>query len=258
MINKQDYYKGYSVEDISAGDEIPVILNGNRPTGSLRADFNACEDFLSRAQDILGKNTDKIEGIGQWLGQYKTDLDPNLFVKLWSIQLAIEKNYPEASAKAEQDDVVSSSKRQIFNSSTMPALSDVLKEGYAQCPEYSLLAHAALNRLGVQNQYMVGAMAFDQDDYACSHAYILIPQKDKLIVYDPTNPIRTEQSTFPSIYEATAEQAAAWQANAKDRRSLMALKNLLTGKEAYFGSCDQTTMIPDRDFVYPNGKMTPG
>lgn len=195
----------------------------------LLADFKTFEPFFSKVQSYHNKISSNAIQCGEWLQSCGSDTDPEIFLALHAFQSTLKTEHPEISKHANT--------RNGFYAEDTPAhLGDVVAANAAQCAEIALLAHESLNRIGIENEYVSGAVAW-RNDNECpgEHCYIRIPLQDRIIIYDPSNPVMSDQGQFPAIYEADRKQDEKFEEYAAKGPAFMILRNTLTRKDAFYG-----------------------
>lgn len=92
-------------------------------------------------------------------------------------------------------------------------LGDMFKWEVAMCVEISAVATYALQRAGIQVEFVAGALADESDDYCHGHAFLAIIQNDSTTLYDPVNPLeicRETGRTTPALYTIKTSDYKEW------------------------------------------------
>lgn len=215
----------------------------------LMADFDDFESFFCKARDLHSNISENTEPCSQWLRACGSDADPDLFLALHAVQSTLTTEYPGLSENPQT--------RKTFYSKDTPALlSQIVNASAAECAEIALLAHACLNRMGYHNHYVSGAVAWsDVEEYPEGHCYVRIPCRGGLVIFDPSNPVSSNQGTFPALYEAGRKQAEAFERHAAKSSAFLEVANTLTHKRAYFGVHDGTGIDLAHYTVDANGTL---
>lgn len=119
-------------------------------------------------------------------------------------------------------------------------LSDVFKGGVAECAEIAMVAQYELQRQGINSKYFSGDVLWGkEDEFSEEHSFIVIRQGDKTLIFDPANPVNTEEGRFPSVYTVEADFNQEVRGG---KKKFITAKNVLSGKNAYFGVNDGTNV----------------
>lgn len=200
---------------------------------SVVGDFEAFKDFYDEAhKTAAGYNLEELQ---KWLSSQGIKADPKLFATLFAFTKVYEKKYPRNPEAQEERLKAYSGKKEV-------KLSELFTNGSVECAEITALAQGYLQREGVESRFFSGDVLWDKDqEFSEKHSFIVIPQGQGQLIYDPTNPINTTQGMFPSIYTPEADFGNEVRSNQK---RFIESKNVLNKKVAYFGVNNGTNVIP--------------
>jgi ABC-type Fe3+/spermidine/putrescine transport system ATPase subunit len=239
---------GVKISHIDEDDEIPVGGHRIKDTMDtmLKCDFEELEDFDEFFEDALEQLTEdeRLKKIGAWLEQDEVDVDAELFAKL----VAFRKVYEE-QLQGRRDAETGKERKSLYQESErkQAKLSEVLDGGTQRCAEIAALAQYALQEGGIDSAYIGGDMLRDREhEFASEHSFILVEHEGEEYIYDPSNPVQTNQGAFPSLYrtEASFDDEVH-----KQKKRFVKAKNIISERELYFGVSDGTNIIPERDLV---------
>ena len=105
--------------------------------------------------------------------------------------------------------------------------------------ERPLLDKTLGNNKKIQKRYLAIVQELLKDEFSEEHSFVVIKQGDKTLIFDPSNPVTTKEGKFPSIYVVEADFDTEVR---KGVKRFVTAKNILSGKEAYFGVNDGTNI----------------
>lgn len=199
-------------------------------------DFENFKDFYDEAsKTAAGYN---LMELSKWLSKQGVEIDPKLFAVLFAFTRVYEKRYPRNPEAQEERLKVYSRQKEV-------KLSELFDNGTVECAEISALAQSFLQEEGVKSSFFSGDVLWNKgDEFSEKHSFIVIPQGEKHLLYDPRNPTSTTQGIFPSIYTAETNFGTAVRSNQK---RFVESKNILNKKLAYFG-VNNGTNVTEQSF----------
>lgn len=239
---KQLFGHCFEISQFDEGDRIPVggeSIFSNEANIKITGDFENFKQFLAETHELASKYD--LPKLKEWLSSQGIEIDEKLFATLFAFTKKFEEKYPDNPERAE-------ARRKIYNEKGKDIkLSDLFNANIAACGEIAALAQGYLQQEGVPSTYFSGDVLWNRDkEFSEEHSFIIIRQSDKIYIYDPTNPVNTTSGKFPSIYttEANFDEEMA-----KGQKRFVAAKNLLSKKEAFYGTNNGTNIYPEKHIV---------
>jgi len=239
---KQLFGHCFEISKFDEGDRIPVggeSIFSTEANIKVTGDFENLKQFLGEAHELAGKYD--LPKLKEWLGSQGIEIDEKLFATLFAFTKKFEEKYPDNPERAE-------ARRKLYGEKGKEVkLSDIFNANTAECAEIAALAQAYLQQEGVQSTYFSGDVLWNKDEeFSEEHSFVIIRQGDKVYIYDPTNPTGTTSGKFPSIYttEANFDEEMA-----KGQKRFVTAKNLLSKKEAFYGTNDGTNVWVEKHVV---------
>lgn len=239
---KQLFGHCFEISRLDEGDHIPI---GGKNFLSIEAnikvkgDFEMFNQFLTETHELVGKYD--LPKLKEWLDSQEIEIDEKLFATLFAFTKKFEEKYPANPERAEM-------RRKCYSEEGKEVkLSDIFDANSAMCAEIAALAQGYLQREGVPSTYFSGDVLWDRDnEFSGEHSFVVIRHGNKVYIYDPTNPVITTQGTFPSIYTTEVKFDEEM---ARGQKRFVTAKNLLSKKEAFYGTNDGTSLWAERDIV---------
>lgn len=126
-------------------------------------------------------------------------------------------------------------------------LSEVFAAKATECAEIAALAQGYAQSEGIPATYFSGEVLWDKGhEFSEPHSFIVIRQAGKTYIWDPANPLQTDQGVFPSVYLAEADFDSQV---SRSQKRFVSTKNILSKRVAYFGVSNGTNILPERDIV---------
>lgn len=241
---KQLFGHCFEISKFEEGDRIPVggeSIFSTEANIKVTGDFENLKEFLGEAHELAGKYD--LPKLKKWLGLQGIEIDEKLFATLFAFTKKFEEKYPDNPERAEARQKLYSDKSKEIK------LSDLFNANIAECAEIAALAQAYLQQEGISSTYFNGDVLWNKDEdeeFSEEHSFIIIRQGDKIYIYDPTNPTGTTSGKFPSIY--TTEVNFDEEMSKRQKRFVTA-KNLLSKKEAFYGTNDGTNVWVEKHIV---------
>jgi len=239
---KQFFGHCFEISKFDEGDRIPVggeSIFSTEANIKITGDFESFKQFLTETHEFAGKYD--LPKLKEWLSSQGIEIDEKLFATLFAFTKKFEEKYPDNPERAE-------ARRKIYNEKGEEIkLSDLFNANTAECAEIAALAQGYLQQEGVPSTYFSGDVLWNRDEeFSEEHSFIIIRQGDKIYIYDPTNPVNATSGKFPSIYttEANFDEEMA-----KGQKRFVAAKNLLSKKEAFYGTNDGTNVWAEKSIV---------
>lgn len=232
----------FEISKFDEGDSIPVggeSIFSNESNIKITGDFENFQQFLTKTHELSGKYD--LAQLKEWLSKEGIEIDEKLFATLFAFTKELEAEYPDDQNKAD-------ARRKLYSEKGAEIkLSDIFSANAAECAEISALAQRYLQQEGVSSTYFSGDVLWKrEDEFSEAHSFIIIRQGDKTYIYDPTNPVRTTSGKFPSIYitETNFDEEMA-----KVQKKFVTAKNIVSKKEAFYGTNDGTNVWPEKHIV---------
>lgn len=239
---KQLFGHCFEITRFDEGDHIPVggkSIFSTEANIKVKGDFERFNQFLTETHELA--DTYDLPKLKDWLRSLGIEIDEKLFAALFAFTKKFEEKYPDNSERAE-------TRQKLYREENKEIkLSDIFDANSAECAEIAALAQGYLQREGVDSTYFSGDVLWNRDhEFSEEHSFIVIRQGDKVYIYDPANPVITTEGKFPSIYiiEAKFDEEMA-----KGQKRFVTVKNLLSNKEAFYGTSDGTNVWAERDIV---------
>jgi hypothetical protein len=231
----------FEIARLEEGDSIPV---GGESVWSpetniqMEGDFENFQDFFDEVLELASKyNLPKLK---EWLDSQGVEMNEKTFASLFAFTKKFEEKRKENPNRA-------SDRRMLYTERKDLKLSDVFKGNIAECAEIAALTQAYIQKTGINSSYFSGDVLWRKDqEFPEAHSLIVIREGDKTYLYDPTNPTETNQGKYPSIY--TTESNFDMEVR-KGQKRFVSARNLLNGKEVFFGVSDGTAINPNSDIV---------
>jgi len=226
----------FEAADLAEDALIPVggrNIFSNETDIAVVGDFQAFNDFYDEAsKTVAGYN---LEGLGKWLGSQGIEADPKLFATLFAFTKVYEKKYPSNPAASEE-------RLKAYSGKSEVKLSELFTNGTVECAEITALAKGFLQKEGVEANFFSGDALWDRNsEFSEKHSFIVIPQGERQILYDPTNPTETTQGIFPSIYVPAVNFNSEVRTN---QTRFIESRNIINKRVAFFGVNDGTNITP--------------
>lgn len=239
---KQLFGHCFEISRFDGGDHIPVggeSIFSTKANIKVTGDFENFKQFLAETHEMAGKYD--LPKLKEWLNSQGIKIDEKLFASLLAFTKKFEQKYPDNPERAE-------ARRKLYSEKGNGIkLSDIFNANTAECAEIAALAQAYLQQEGVPSTYFSGDVLLNRDhEFSEKHSFVVIRQGDKVYIYDPTNPTNTTSGKFPSIYttEANFDEEMA-----KKQKRFVTAKNLLSKKEAFYGTNDGTNVLAEKHIV---------
>ncbi len=193
---------------------------------SVVGDFENLQEVLQEMHDNTGIYN--LPELKKWLDSQGIGLDEKLFAYLFSFTKILEKRYPSSLE-------VQPARQQAYSKAKNGEvkLSELFANNTVACAEIAALAQYYLQQEGVESRYFSGAVLWDKQlEFAEEHSFIVIPQGEHQLLFDPMNPTNTTQGLFPSIYTTSANFD---QEVRRRQKRFVPATNVLSKKQAYYG-----------------------
>lgn len=232
----------FEISRFDEGDCIPVggesIFSGEANI-KVTADFENFKQFLTETHELAGKYD--LPKLKEWLNSQGIKIDEKLFATLFAFTKKFEDKYPDTPGRTE-------ARRKLYcGKGKEIKLSDIFNANTAECAEIAALAQGYLQKEGVSSTYISGDVIRNRDaEFSEEHSFVVIRQGDNVYLYDPANPTNTTSGKLPSIYttEANFDEEMA-----KGQKKFVTTKNLLSKKEAFYGTNDGTNVQAEKDII---------
>lgn len=239
---KQLFGHCFEISKFDEGDCIPVggeSIFSNNADVKVIGDFENLKEFLTEVHELSNKYD--LTKLKEWLDSQGIEIDEKLFAKLFAFTKKYEEKYPDNPEREE-------ARRRIYSEKGKEIkLSDIFGANAAECAEIAALAQEYLQREGIPSTYFSGNVLWNKDEeFSEQHSFIIIRQGDKTYIYDPMNPTVTTQGKFPSIYTT---EVIFDEEMAKKQKRFVTAKNLLSKKEAFYGTDDGTNIYTEQHIV---------
>src|SRR3989339_711832 len=236
---KQLFGHCFEILKFNEGDRIPVggeSVFSDEVNIKVTGDFENFKQFFDQTHELVDNyNLPKSR---EWLLSQGIEIDEKLFATLFAFTKKFEANYPSNPERAEARRKIYGDKGKEVN------LSKIFSVNAAECAEIAALAQAYLQQEGVPSTYFSGDVLWDKEwEFSEEHSFIIIRQGDKVYIYDPTNPTNTTSGKFPSIYTAEANFDEEM---AKKQKRFVTAKNILSKKEAFYGTNNGTNIWAEK------------
>jgi hypothetical protein len=232
----------FEVTRFEEGDKIPVggeSIFSTETDIKITGDFENFKDFFEQVNEMASKYD--LPKLKEWLASQEIEIDEKIFAKLLAFTKKFEQQYPHNSEGGQ------TRKKLYTEQGTELKLSDIFRVNSAECAEISALAQDYLQNAGISSTYFSGDVLWDRDsEFSEEHSFIVIRQGKKIYLYDPTNPLGTNQGTFPSIYTTEANFDEEMR---KNKKRFITARNILSKKEAFYGVNDGTNVDAERHIV---------
>jgi hypothetical protein len=239
---KQLFGHCFEISKFDEGDRIPVggeSIFSTEANIKVTGDFENLKQFFDETHELAGKYD--LPKLKEWLSAQKIDIDEKVFATLFAFTKKFEEKYPGNPERAE-------TRRKLYSEKGKEVkLSDIFGANSAECAEIAALVQAYLQKEGVTSTYFSGDVLWDKDwEFSEEHSFIIIRQGDKVYIYDPTNPVNTTSGKFPSIYTTEAKFDEEM---AKGQKRFVTAKNLVSKKEAFYGTNNGANVWAEKDVV---------
>lgn len=239
---KQLFGHCFEISKFDEGDRIPVggeSIFSTEANINVTGDFENFRQFFTETRELAGKYD--LPKLKEWLSAQGIEIDEKLFATLFAFTKKFEEKYPDNPERAEARRKLYSEKEKEIK------LSDIFGANTAECAEIAALAQGYLQQEGVPSTYFSGDVLWDKDwEFSEEHSFIVIRQGDKVYIYDPTNPVSSTSGKFPSIYTTDVKFDEEM---AKNQKRFATAKNLVSKKEAFFGTNNGTNVWAEKDVV---------
>ncbi|MFZ2522357.1 MAG: hypothetical protein WAX44_00110 [Minisyncoccia bacterium] len=239
---KQLFGHCFEISKFEEGDLIPVggeSIFSSEVNIRVTGDFDNFKQFLSETHELASKYD--LPKLKEWLNSNGIEIDEKLFAILFAFTKKFEEKYPDNPERTE-------ARRKLYSEKGKEIkLSDIFSANSAECAEIATLAQGYLQQEGVPSTYFSGDVLWNRDDeFSEEHSFVVIRHGDRVYIYDPTNPVSGTSEKFPSIYttEVNFDEEIA-----KGQKRFVTAKNLLSKKEAYYGTNDGTNVWVEKHVV---------
>lgn len=230
---------GQCFEATKIVDEALIPVGGTLPGRNdifVKADFENFKDFYDETHNRSNKYS--LEGLKKWTTDNNIPLEPKLLATLMGFTEVFGERYPRSK--------IQEGRFRAYSGKRELTLSELFANNTIACAEIAALAQSYLQREGIASKYFSGDVLWDKNhEFSESHTFIVIPQGERQIIYDPTNPTKTKEgSLFPSIYTTDANFDA--EVSTK-KRKLIETRNILFKNKvvAYFGANGGTNVAEE-------------
>lgn len=232
----------FEISEIQPDQSVPVggtnILKKETDI-AVTVDSASFTDFLDVTQ--LQASEYNLDELQRWLDDQGFRIEAQLFAKLVAFTIQIDKNYPNRS------DEIEGRTEQYEKAEGKATLSQLFDAKAVACAEIAILAKLFLQQVGTPSRFVSGDVLWNKaSEFSEEHSFIVIDENGKSYIYDPTNPVKTDFGYFPSIYMINETHRKELTANHKQ---FVAVRNMLSKKEAYFGVNDGTNVDAERDIL---------
>lgn len=235
------FHHCFEIDHIEEGQKVPVGDAGYKSAELAKftvADLSAFGSFyetVSKGAASLDK-----EKVQSWLETAHIEIDPDTFTKLYAFTKIFEKNYP-------QDPDNESKRREMYKERDAVPMSEVLGKQSQECAEIAAVAQGFLQHEGVASSYVSGEVLWTEDqEFPSVHSFLVIREKGKTFIYDPTNPLQTQDGSLPSLYEPHANFDEEMD---KKKKVFVRTTNVMTHEESFFGVGDHASLNPERHII---------
>lgn len=201
-------------------------------------DFDHFKDlFEEMHQAIPLYNTEQLRN---WIETQQIDIDPNLIATLEAFTRKLQDKHPPKPENA-------SKRNELYAKfANPPKMSEVFETQAQECGEIAALAQGYLEREGLESSYFSGDVLWNRDhEFSEKHSFIVLNDRGKQIIFDPTNPTNTSGGYLPSIYTMNADFTSEV---SKGQKRFVTATNILTKRNAYFG-VNNGTNVSERNIV---------
>jgi len=229
------------MDRLDNGTRIPVggksIYSGENNI-FVEADFSEFDGFLREASAV-SERIKNSQIMAEWLE--KSGVDRRVFAAIGGFTKVYDKSFQEEEEEAENK------RKDLYTGDRPVKLSEVFSLHAQQCAEIAALGQFFLQEEGISSTYFNGAVLWDRnEEFAEAHTFIPIHFQGKSYIYDPTNPTKTTEGNFPSLYSVDGDFSKAMQ---QSKKTFARATNLLSGKEVFFGMDNGTNVVAERDIV---------
>lgn len=168
-------------------------------------------------------------------------VDPKLFATLLAFTEVFEEKYPRNK--------IQEGRFRTYSGKREVKLSELFANNTIACAEITALAQSYLQREDIDSKFFSGDVLWNKShEFSEKHSFIVIPQDEGQLLYDPTNPTNTPQGPFPSIYTTNNVDFSA-EVRTNKKRFIEARNILFLNKKiAYFG-VNNGTNVAEETFV---------
>ncbi len=182
-------------DNIENGEVFPV---GGSRFGIIDTHMQVDYDSFSELFGLIEKNAKylmSVPTIKSWYENQKSDLDFSLFCHMMAFNNVIKLKYP---------DIINMHNHNRFYDRQEPKkLSDAIDQKACACTELAVLAQGYFQQQNIPTRYVGGELVINNhfDDFE-AHSFIAFTADNKKYIYDPVNPVRTNNDTIlPRISE---------------------------------------------------------
>lgn len=231
----------YEIPYIPDGCTLPVggsIFSDEQDITCI-ADLSSFEElFLEIHKLMCAYNMDNLR---KWLNDMNFDIDPPLFAQLVAFTKKLAEEYP-----IHKENQYLREKLYREKAGTI-TLSDVFSKESAMCAEIAALAQGYLQQEQISSSYFNGDVLWKEEyEFSEKHTFVVIRTEAATYIYDPANPLKTNQGTFPQISKLTVDFD---QELAKGKRRFVTAIDIMTNKPIYYGVNNNTNVFAERDIV---------
>lgn len=241
----------FIASDVSEGDIFDVggsIINSN-VCHKIKADFSQLSDLYAKVDhSFAASDMNGLQGYAESLG---TNANPDMFASLFLLQKVIEKHVWPKTSKNLFD------RGKLYEDGKETPLSEIVKAEQMACVELALFAAKPLQDRGMSVRMISGTFVGQKiepggEDYNEPHTFLAIddPGSDKVLIYDPANPIISNHGQFPSIFAIPQAEFDFWLEKAQSGTAYLQADEELSGKTKYYGaSAPMLCFWPDKHVV---------
>lgn len=219
----------FEASEFEDGALIPVggsSIFSNNPDIAVVGDFRNFTDFFQEANEAVSSyNLAQLE---DWLKLQGIEIDAKLFAYLFAFTKTYERRYTTRGdlQTDRQKTYVEAGEKEIN-------LSKLFAKRTVACAEIAALAKYFLQQAGIQAKFFSGDVLWEsKHEFSDKHSFIVIPQANRIFIYDPTNPTNTTQGSFPSLYitDSNFEQLVR-----TNQKRFVSSANVISKRTVYFG-----------------------
>lgn len=242
---KQHFGKSLEIQNIKNLDLIPVggsSMFSNKLDMEVVADFDNFEDFLKEAHKLV---TDcDLVNLRQKLDSKDMDIDEKLFSVIYAFSQKLGEKYFNNPEFYNSDKELT--RKKIYKEKNKKTkLSNIFNANSEECVEIAILAQGFLQSEGISSSYFEGEVLWKKEhEFAEPHSFIVVREKGKQYIYDPSNPMINKR--FPSIYSTEKDFDKEI---AKGQKIFVTAKNIRDKSEAFYGTGDMTAVYPEKHIV---------
>ncbi len=173
--------------DIKPGDKIPI--GGSFP-GQYDLFVTVDFDKFSKFFDTVKKNAINLQNnqsMKKWLDDRQINFKFETFAHLYAFDNVLRKMYPNITSNTD-------TRKKFYNPNKTAYLSDAVSAGICQCAEIAILTQIYLQQQNFDTKFFSGEiLQSDGQEFGEPHSFIILKQNTEQYIYDPANPLRTNQ-----------------------------------------------------------------